>query len=189
MSVKFCKKCLEEKDINNFHLNSSSKDGHKDVCKECRKDESKLYYNKNRKRYNEMSKNWNKNNVVRRREIAKKHKQKPEIKFKEGIRHRIYMFMKTVKMVKKNKTFDIVGLNPEELRKYIENQFEDKMTWENYGEWHVDHRIPLSLGDTEDEIYKLCHYTNLQPMWRQDNLKKGKKTTYVYKRKFTRIRS
>jgi len=173
--LKICKKCKIEKEIDDFHLHGQSKDGHRNVCKMCRKVESKVYYDENRKRYNIMSSKWNKNNPLRRKEIVKKHKQTPEIKFKEGVRHRIYMYMKTMKMRKKNKTFDIVGLTPEDLRNYIEKQFEDGMSWENYGVWHVDHILPISLGKTEDEIYKLCHYTNLQPLWGVNNLKKGTK--------------
>ena len=56
------------------------------------------------------------------------------------------------------------------------------MTWENYGEdeeknkvkaWHIDHIIPLSSAKSEDELIALSHYTNLQPLWAMDNLKKG----------------
>jgi hypothetical protein len=51
------------------------------------------------------------------------------------------------------------------------------MSWDNYGfyGWHIDHVIPLSSAKTEEEVYKLCHYTNLQPLWAEDNLKKGSK--------------
>jgi hypothetical protein len=49
------------------------------------------------------------------------------------------------------------------------------MTWENQGKWHIDHIIPLSSAKTEKEMYKLCHYTNLQPLWAFDNLSKGSK--------------
>jgi len=49
------------------------------------------------------------------------------------------------------------------------------MTWENYGIWHIDHIIPLSSVSEESKIYDLCYYTNLQPMWGNENLSKGKK--------------
>lgn len=47
------------------------------------------------------------------------------------------------------------------------------MTWDNYGKWHIDHIVPLVSAKTEEEMYKLCHYTNLQPLWALDNIKKG----------------
>ena len=49
------------------------------------------------------------------------------------------------------------------------------MSWENQGKWHIDHITPLSSAKTEEEVYRLCHYTNLQPLWAEDNLKKGSK--------------
>ena len=50
-----------------------------------------------------------------------------------------------------------------------------EMSWDNYGKWHIDHIIPLSSANSEDDIYKLCNYTNLQPLWAEDNLKKSNK--------------
>ena len=58
---------------------------------------------------------------------------------------------------------------------YLENLFTENMNWSNYGEWHIDHIMPLSPANTEEEIYNLCHYTNLQPLWGEDNLKKSNK--------------
>ena len=51
------------------------------------------------------------------------------------------------------------------------------MTWENYGMygWHIDHKIPLCSANNETELLKLFHYTNLQPLWAEDNLKKNGK--------------
>ena len=49
------------------------------------------------------------------------------------------------------------------------------MSWDNYGKWHIDHIIPLSSAKTEQDILKLCHYTNLQPLWAKGNIIKSNK--------------
>jgi hypothetical protein len=51
------------------------------------------------------------------------------------------------------------------------------MTWNNYSHdgWHIDHIVPLSSAKTEEDVIKLCHYSNLQPLWSIDNYKKGNK--------------
>ena len=69
----------------------------------------------------------------------------------------------------------MIGCSPQFLKEHLEKQFKDGMNWENYGlyGWHIDHIIPLSSAQNEDDIYKLCHYTNLQPLWAKDNLSKG----------------
>jgi hypothetical protein len=65
----------------------------------------------------------------------------------------------------------------QELREHLEFQFEDGMTWENYGSWHIDHRKPISWFSFEtpdDEQFKDCWaLSNLKPMWGEDNLKKS----------------
>lgn len=68
---------------------------------------------------------------------------------------------------------EFVGCNLNDFKKYLESQFQERMTWDNYGKWHVDHKVPLVTANTEEEIYKLNYYTNLQPLWAEDNLKKG----------------
>lgn len=49
------------------------------------------------------------------------------------------------------------------------------MTLDNYGEWHLDHIKPISLAQTEQEVIKLCHYSNFQPLWAKENMSKGNK--------------
>ena len=70
-----------------------------------------------------------------------------------------------------------MGCDIEFLKKHLENQFLDGMTWDDKGfyGWHIDHIIPLSSAKTEEDVYKLCHYTNLQPLWAKDNYNKGSK--------------
>jgi hypothetical protein len=91
------------------------------------------------------------------------------------MRSRLGLFLNVKKITKKNKTFEIIGCSPEFLKEYIENLFIDGMSWENRNQWHIDHIIPLSSAKTEKQMYKLCHYTNLQPLWVEDNLKKSNK--------------
>ena len=72
-----------------------------------------------------------------------------------------------------------LGCTLDFLEKHIEGQFQGGMTWDNYGEWEVDHIIPLAKLDltNSEDFAKACHYSNLQPLWWQDNLKKSDKTS------------
>ena len=74
-------------------------------------------------------------------------------------------------------TIESLGCSPKELKKHLENQFTEGMTWDNYGlkGWHMDHITPLDSFDLKDEqeYLEACHYTNLQPLWAIDNLSKG----------------
>lgn len=68
-----------------------------------------------------------------------------------------------------------LGCTPAELVAHLEAQFQPGMSWENRGEWHVDHIRPLASFDLSDPEQRAtaCHYTNLQPLWAADNLAKG----------------
>ena len=57
----------------------------------------------------------------------------------------------------------------------IETKFKKGMSFENHGEWHLDHIYPISLAKSEEEVIKLNHYTNFQPLWSEDNLRKSNK--------------
>lgn len=68
-----------------------------------------------------------------------------------------------------------LGCSIEELKIHLEKQFQSGMAWENYGDWQIDHIIPLSSFDLTDRrhVLKACHYSNLQPLWAKDNQSKG----------------
>ncbi len=70
-----------------------------------------------------------------------------------------------------------LGCSMSELKIHLSSKFLPDMTWENYGEWHIDHIVPLSRVDLTDrtQFLSVCHYTNLQPMWAKDNISKGNK--------------
>ena len=74
-----------------------------------------------------------------------------------------------------SKARELVGCSISELISHLESQFLTGMTWDNHGEWHIDHRRPCSSFDlTNQEECEICfHYTNLQPLWAIDNLAKS----------------
>jgi hypothetical protein len=151
----------------------------------------KKYYNKNIQNILEKRKKNYRDNTEKKIEYSKAYaktykdiiNKKNKIRYdtdvlyklKSSMRSRLRSFLKTKQVKKQNGTFQIIGCTPEYLKEYIEKQFFSNMSWDNYGlyGWHIDHIIPLSSAKTEEEMYKLCHYTNLQPLWAEDNLKKN----------------
>jgi len=67
-----------------------------------------------------------------------------------------------------------LGCSIAEFKIYLESKWQEGMSWDNYGEWHIDHIKPLSKFNLEnkEELKRACHYTNLQPLWAEDNLEK-----------------
>jgi len=107
---------------------------------------------------------------------SKRLKTDGNLRMIKNLRTRLKNYMKQKNYRKEKGFFEIVGLSPEDLKIYIENLFTEGMCWEKIGnEIHIDHIIPLSTAKDEEELYKLSHYTNLQPLWAKDNLAKGKK--------------
>lgn len=195
MELKKCNKCEVERLISEYTKDCTKSDGLRTICKLC----SKKKYQENREYEIQRSKEYQKKNreeVLRKKLIhAKKYFVKHHEKIKnyqrnykfnrrkndelfklaDGLRTRIYFFLKKRQISKKNTTFDLVGCTPQELKIFFEKKFTDGMCWENQGKWHIDHIIPLSSAKTEEELYKLCHFTNLQPLWATENIKKGSK--------------
>lgn len=77
--------------------------------------------------------------------------------------------------IKSAGTIELLGCSIEELKKHLQSKFTEGMSWENYGQWHIDHVKPLANFDltNKDEQKQACHYTNLQPLWAEDNISKG----------------
>lgn len=111
-------------------------------------------------------------------EQCKERKERdPLYKLSCTIRTRVGSALKRGKY-KKNLHFkEYIGCFGDELIIYIESKFKEGMSWDNHGEWHVDHIIPLDLAKTEEDIYKLNHYMNLSPLWAKDNWSKHAKLT------------
>jgi hypothetical protein len=117
-----------------------------------------------------------KNPFVRQKENAyakRKYKTDPQFRMACCLRARFHK-----KVTVKNRslgTFDLVGTSPVNCAKHLESLFDEGMSWDNYGSWHIDHVIPLCSFNLDfvEEQKKAFHYTNLQPLWAEDNMRKG----------------
>ena len=125
---------------------------------------------------------WVSNNREKMREIKNKwHKKQmqinPDYKIKRNLRRRIGLALKDQGVSKHKSLIKYIGCSIEYFKKYIEECFDENMTWENYGEWHIDHiKSCVKFNLTKVEEQKKCfYYTNLQPLWGIDNWKKGTK--------------
>jgi hypothetical protein len=96
-------------------------------------------------------------------------------KFKNNIRTLIRQGFNNLGHKKNTKTTQILGCNYDFFINYLEKKFQPNMNWDNRNKWHIDHIIPISTAKTIAEVIELNHYTNLQPLWAKDNLKKGAK--------------
>jgi hypothetical protein len=140
------------------------------------KETKKKIYEKDKSRILRINKLYRENNKEKRNEYVRNRKlTDPVFRLKHLMNSRLRIFLKSKNFQKYNKTFDIIGCTPEKLKIHLESKFAHGMSWSNQGEWHIDHIVPLSSGICEEEIIKLCHYTNLQPLWAMDNMKKGSK--------------
>jgi hypothetical protein len=107
-----------------------------------------------------------------------KQKYKTDVLFslKSKLNCRLHKVLKRKNFKKKYKFSDILGCSLEEFKLYFESKFTEGMSWELMGrEIHIDHIIPCASAKTEEEMIKLFHYTNLQPLWAKDNMSKSDK--------------
>jgi hypothetical protein len=176
-----------------------NKDKRNEVCREYKKRNKDKIKEYNRKYRNENSEvlalkrkekrkensdylnlksiEWRKNNKEKVREYNRKHTPLYRSKYPwlQACRNIINNTIKRLGTKKEGKTVDLLGYSAMELKEHIESKFTEGMTWDNYGEWHIDHIIPVSSFTENDSISFINSLENLQPLWAIDNLKKGKK--------------
>jgi len=159
----------------------------------------KKYYESNKQKISEYYSEWREDKKEHLKEYQKKYREKnidkirkvkrdyernrkhndPTYKLIANFRTAIYTVLKENNMDKYGHYFDILRYSPEELVVHLENQFTEGMEWDNYGEWHVDHRLPITsfkfkeVGD--NEFMRCWELNNLQPMWGDENISKSNK--------------
>jgi hypothetical protein len=120
-------------------------------------------------------KNNAKNSARQSRRNSQRLKEDPLFAMKLRLRKATSKAFYRAGYTKRSKTTEMLGCSWEEAKSHIESGFTDGMNWDNRSKWHIDHIIPLASAKNEDELKKLCHYTNLQPLWGRDNIIKSNK--------------
>jgi hypothetical protein len=185
--LKKCPKCNEIKKLYFFANQKDKVSGKQSHCKNCISItrlnnfdkislKRKIYYQNNKIEIIKKNNLYSKNNLVKIGEWQKNKKlTNPLFKLRCNIRGLISTSIKRNAYTKRSKTYQILGCSFEDFKTHLQNQFTKGMNWENAGEWHLDHIYPVSLAKSEEELIRLNHYTNFQPLWALDNIKKGNK--------------
>ena len=176
------------------HKNESDFPRGRRTCKSCRKkkhdtwrENEKDTLRKTRSKYwsvrgIHLYREYRKNNKDRMKETANRWRNLPENKIKNNLRGRLRKVLLAAGTRKRDKTFSLIGCSAKDLKIHLESQWTEGMSWENYGNpngdhsdcWHIDHIRPCnSFNLLDPEQQKKCfHFTNLQPLWGKDNIRK-----------------
>ena len=175
MGRKYCTGCNQEKDYSEFHKDRKYL---RSNCKECHNAEKRNnylnkrdYYTKKMSLYDSTAK------AKQKRSERRKERKKNDPIFKMQSVYRSRLQKALSGWCRSKASMDLLGCSWEDLKEHIQKQFQDGMSWENHGlkGWHVDHIIPLSSAKNLHELEKLCHFSNLQPLWAEENIKKSDK--------------
>jgi hypothetical protein len=211
---KTCARCKVNRNLEKFTKNKNNKDGHSYVCWFCekvyrkfRQEKRSLAYKRDRikilkkqkeymltrkvhkakydKKYKEINRNKKRKQSKKWKKVQRK--TNPLFRLKNNLCRRVNDFIRSNGNIEKQKTESLLGCSYVALYDHIEKQFKVGMTWENYGHstWHIDHIIPLTSAKNLEELKKLYHYTNLQPLWAKDNFKKNRFLSYSFVTKLT----
>lgn len=179
---KICTNCKQEKLLDDFYKRSMVPDGHCGECKGCSKQRNKHthrnYYLANKEKILKRNIKYRKTfkeSYNKNRNSQLKERRKTDVAFKLAHNLRKRMGNAIKRNQKMGSAVADLGCTILQFKQYIESKFQEGMSLANYGKWHLDHIRPLASFNltNRDEFLKAAHYSNYQPLWAYDNLKKG----------------
>ena len=205
MKEKKCTTCGVTKSLDEYYARKASKDGKRTGCRGCEKEYRERnkerikarkaeYYQENKKAHYARVKKYREGSnrekyllksreryQTKKKEIhaqrLKRRRENPSVNLRHSVGLAVYQAIKRTGNTKGGKTFDALPYTPQQLKEHIESQFQEGMTWDNHGEWHIDHIIPqaaLQYDSLEHENFQKCWaLDNLQPLWAADNIRKS----------------
>lgn len=144
------------------------------------KERSRQWSAANRERKKAYNLAWNKANPEQARRHQRAHERRrrqsdPVYAMAERIGASIRQSLINGGYTKRNRVSEILGCSFDAFATHIERQFQRGMSWANRAQWHLDHIVPISSARSEDDVIRLHHFTNLRPLWAQENAAKGDK--------------
>jgi len=138
---------------------------------------AKDYYNQNKDKRSVYNKQWIKDNIIYYRAYQKEYSKQYRKNYPHIILWRSVLRCTLIRLGKhkEGNTIELLGYSALELKNHIESLFTDGMTWDNQGQWHIDHIKPVISFDKETPINIVNALSNLQPLWAIENIKKGAK--------------
>lgn len=210
MSAKRCCTCKLEKDVSLFGKSTGQKDGLRKRCKECNnkgnaeyrarhpeasaaasanwakrnpekvKEKQRRFVDRKGANYSaEVMAKWRSENPDRHKENDLRYRSLPHVRVHRTIRERLRNILRG----KSKGTFDHFDFTRDQLIRHLEQQFTNGMSWDNFGDWHIDHITPLSSFDISSEddpnLKSAWCLSNLRPLWAEENLRKHAKIVFL----------
>ena len=141
-------------------------------CKSC--DNKRRYIQKMERRKNDPEYD----KLLKAYDVKRKRRKEKEIPIHgviQNLRSQVRAITKKYGLSKQHRIWELLGTDEEGFIRHFESKFTEGMTWENKGEWEIDHIIPVSYEKTIEWVEKSFHISNLQPLWKEDNRKKSNK--------------
>lgn len=188
---KTCTQCKEIRPIAAFYRRKDTSDGLAYECISCFRGRVKKWQKLNSKKFRKQQAGYKADNKITLNKQQAKYRRlnranitsqqlhrrrtDPQTHLAYILRNRLYQATRNDQ--KAGSAVRDLGCSIDYLKQHLELQFQEGMTWENYGLWHIDHKKPLASFDLTDreQFLEACHYTNLQPLWAIENLSKGSK--------------
>lgn len=170
--IKKCTVCNLEKSLKQYKTNLKSNDNFSNICIDC---SPKSEWTVEKQRISE--KKYRLNNPDKIKEKYKKQSLDINRRVRNSLNHRISESLKSMNNKKTNKTKQYIGCEISFFRTWIQYQFQQNMSWNNYGEWHLDHVKPCSSYNlnNNNDVLECFNWKNYQPLWSKDNLIKSDK--------------
>lgn len=179
-----CRSCVSEYNRKRRKEKPVKPPARSESYREAARERNRAYHHKNREAIAERRRKYRQNNrekMAEKNRDYQRRRREVDAKFVliGRLRRRMLQALDHKGLSKNQTTMQALGCDADFFCQHIERQFLKGMSWKNRDRWHLDHIVPISSAQTEDDIYRLAHFTNIRPMWSDQNIIKSNKRTHL----------